>query len=102
MTSNGWKLPMLYLPRLRSWVQIPSPAPIFSFKQACGAVRDLPPLPCGVGPIPPSLADVERVSVLQVKMQMGAVNVVGFRSKHCGEHLAGALMHAPEELGLRK
>ncbi len=50
----------------------------------------------------PSLADVERIAVLQVEMQMGAVDVVGFRAKHRGEHLAGALMHAAEELGLRK
>ena len=35
-------------------------------------------------------------------MQMGAVDVIGFGAKHGGEHLAGALMHAPEELGLRK
>ena len=65
----------------------------------CGTFRRSP---AAWDPYPPSLADVERVPVLQVKMQMGAVDVVGFRAKHCGEHLAGALMHAPEELGRRK
>jgi hypothetical protein len=49
-----------------------------------------------------SLADVGRIAVLQVEMQMGAMDVVGFGAKHRGEYLAGALMHAPEELGLRK
>ena len=58
--------------------------------------------PAARDPCAPSLADVERVALLQVEMQMGAVDVVGFRAKHRGEHLAGALMHAPEELGLRK
>ena len=58
--------------------------------------------PAARDPCTPLLADVERVPLLQVEVQMGTVDVVGFWAKHRGEHLAGALMHAPEELGLRK
>jgi hypothetical protein len=63
-----------------------------SMAAQCGTFA---PLPCGVGRMAPSLADVERVPVLQVEMEMRAVDVVGFGAKHRGEHLAGALMHAP-------
>ena len=46
----------------------------------------------------PSVADVERVAILQVEMKMGAVHVVGLGPKHRREHIAGAAMHAAEEL----
>ena len=35
-------------------------------------------------------------------MQMGAVDVVGFRAEHRCEFPACSLVHAPEELGLRQ
>jgi hypothetical protein len=90
------------LPKLGSWVRIPSPAPIFLL-QTSMAAQSGAFAPRVVGPMfPPSLADVQRIAVLQVEMQMGAVDVVGFGAEHCGEHLAGALMHTPEELGLRQ
>ena len=53
-------------------------------------------------PRPRHLQTLSESAVLQVEMQMGAVDVVGFRAEHRGEHLAGALMHAPQELGLRQ
>jgi hypothetical protein len=49
---------------------------------------------------PPSLADVERVTVLQVEMKVGAVHVVGLRAEHRGELIAGAPVHVAEELRL--
>src|SRR5262245_55402095 len=85
------------LPRLGSGVRIPSPAPFSPFNQACMAGRSRRSPARGA-----SLADVKRMPVLQVEMQMGAVDVVGFWTKHRGEHLTGALMNAPEELGLRQ
>ena len=42
------------------------------------------------------------MAVLQVEMQMGAVDVVGFRAEHRCEFPACSLVHAPEELGLRQ
>lgn len=48
----------------------------------------------------PSLADVERVAVLQVEMKMGPVHVIGLRAEHRGELIACAPVHAAEELRL--
>jgi transposase InsO family protein len=47
------------------------------------------------------LADVERMTVLQVEMKMGAMDVVGLWPEHGGEHAARTLVHPAQELGLR-
>jgi hypothetical protein len=50
--------------------------------------------------LPPLLADVERMPVLQVEMKMGAVDVVELRPKDGGEDAARTLMHPAQKLGL--
>jgi hypothetical protein len=47
------------------------------------------------------LADVERMTVLQVEMKMGAMDVVRLWPEHGGEHAARTLVHPAQELGLR-
>jgi hypothetical protein len=46
-----------------------------------------------------SLANVDRVSVLQIEVQMGAVLLVGFRPEHGGEHLTSVSMDAMQKFG---